>query len=191
MKNISKTFLPQSIFDGHMSERMVGNLSAITNDDLGWNMTGNTTESICLQAGGDLCALSAQSAHSHMDTELGSRIETARLIIYSIVIIVAFFGNGLLVLTMTLTKKMRTTTNCFLLNMAIGDLLVAIVCAPYQLASWKFPFIKTFDRRICKTMPFVQLSTVGISIYTMVAVAIVRLVQTSGLYLIYLHQIYI
>lgn len=64
-------------------------------------------------------------------------IGTARLVVYSAIIIVAFLGNGLLVLTIACTKALRTTTNYFLLNMAIGDLLVAVICAPYQLASWK------------------------------------------------------
>ena len=130
-------------------------------------------------SGGKLGANITRQDGVDEDIPLDSRIGNIRIVIYSFIIIISFFGNGLLVLTMTLTKKMRTTTNYFLLSMAVGDLLVAIICAPYQLISWKFPSIKTFDNRICKSMPFLQLSTVGISIYTMVAIAFVRYIQYS------------
>eukprot|EP00794_Sanderia_malayensis_P010040 gene10040-11065_t len=101
-------------------------------------------------------------------------IETTRIIIYTLIIIVSFLGNGMLLLTMMFTQRMRTTTNYFLLNMAIGDLLVAVICAPYQLASWKYPSIKTYNQHICKSMPFVQMSTIGVSIFTMLAMAVDR-----------------
>lgn len=157
-------------------DAMSNNLSTVD----GWlrlNSTGNTTGNASIH---DVGESNAGSQSTPWQDGLGSRIETARIVVYSAIIIIAFFGNGLLVMTMTLTKKMRTTTNYFLLNMAVGDLLVAVICAPYQLASWKFPSIKTFNRQICKSMPFLQLSTVGISIYTMVAVAIVRYVPASN-----------
>ena len=136
--------------------------------------TKNITRNAAFHNESSLPPVLTQFAVVDGDDRFGEGIETASLIIYSLIIVVAFFGNSLLVLTMTLTKQMRTTTNYFLLNMAIGDLLVAVVCAPYQLASWKLPSIKIFDSRVCKSIPFLQLSTVGISIYTMVAVALLR-----------------
>ena len=170
MKNSSRTVCPEAILDCILTANLSDVGNTITGIGEGWtaNITKNTTfpsvfPKISLQLGG-----------VHDGSSMQVRIENVRIAIYSLIIIISLFGNGLLVLTMMLTKKMRTTTNYFLLNMAVGDVLVAVFCAPYQLASWKFPSIKTFDVRICKSMPFIQLSTVGVSIYTMVAIAFIR-----------------
>ncbi len=136
-------------------------------------METNVTSNITATTTSALASLSTAAAVSKPGKVF--QTDTARITVYSLIIIISFLGNALLVLTISLTRRMRTTTNYFLLNMAVGDLLVAAICAPYQLASWKHPTIKTFNRHICKVMPFIQMSTVGVSIFTMIAIAVDRL----------------
>ena len=97
-------------------------------------------------------------------------MKTVRISLYVSIIVVAFFGNGLLVLTMVLTKRMRTITNYFLLNMAVGDLSVSLICMPLALIRW-FDKSVFLDISVCKSMPFLQGTAVGISIYTLVVIA--------------------
>ena len=48
----------------------------------------------------------------------------------------SFAGNVLIILVFCTTKKLRTTTNCFIANMAISDLFVPVMnmiqCLVYQ-----------------------------------------------------------
>ena len=173
MQNFSQATCSGGMLSCSFTANLTRSADAMSTNIAG-GYTRNTTRNATFHNESSLPQVLTQLAVVDGNDRFGGGIETASIIIYSLIIVVAFFGNSLLVLTMTLTKQMRTTTNYFLLNMAIGDLLVAFVCAPFQLASWKLPSIKTFDSRICKSIPFLQLSTVGISIYTMVAVALLR-----------------
>lgn len=53
--------------------------------------------------------------------------------IYSIIFLLAVFGNSLVILTLVQNIRMRTVTNVFLLNLAISDLLLAVFCMPFTL----------------------------------------------------------
>lgn len=52
---------------------------------------------------------------------------------YSIIFLLALVGNLLIIVTLVQNKRMRTVTNVFLLNLAISDLLLALVCMPFTL----------------------------------------------------------
>ncbi|KAF3843146.1 hypothetical protein F7725_001995 [Dissostichus mawsoni] len=43
------------------------------------------------------------------------------------------FGNLLIILVLTVNKRMRTVTNTFLLSLAVSDLMMAIFCMPFTL----------------------------------------------------------
>ncbi|CAG5131608.1 unnamed protein product, partial [Candidula unifasciata] len=52
---------------------------------------------------------------------------------YTIIFILAFVGNLLIIITLIQNKRMRTVTNVYLLNLAISDLLLAVFCMPFTL----------------------------------------------------------
>lgn len=52
---------------------------------------------------------------------------------YAIIFILAFVGNLLIIITLIQNKRMRTVTNVYLLNLAVSDLLLALVCMPFTL----------------------------------------------------------
>lgn len=56
-----------------------------------------------------------------------------RISMYSIVFLVSVFGNLFVILTIIRNLRMRTVTNVFLLNLSVGDLLLAIFCMPFTL----------------------------------------------------------
>ena len=84
-------------------------------------------------------------------------------------------GNAIVCYIVLSDPQMRTGTNYFIVNMAIGDILMAIFCVNFTFYStlyWTWPFgIVT-----CKIVSFVQSVSVSVSIYTLVAMTMDRYV---------------
>ena len=62
--------------------------------------------------------------------DLGGEI---RIPLYSLIFFLSVVGNALVIVTLIQNKRMRTVTNVFLLNLSIGDLLLAVFCMPFTL----------------------------------------------------------
>jgi len=56
-----------------------------------------------------------------------------RILFYAIIFVLAMAGNALVIATLALDRRMRTVTNLFLLNLAVSDLLLAVLCMPFTL----------------------------------------------------------
>lgn len=75
--------------------------------------------------------------------------------LYAIIFFLAVIGNSLVILTLVQNKRMRTITNVFLLNLAISDLFVGVLCMPFTLVGMlKRDFV--FGEFMCKILPFLQ-----------------------------------
>jgi len=57
----------------------------------------------------------------------------ARILLYAIIFLLAIAGNALVIATLAHDRRMRTVTNLFLLNLAVSDLLLAVLCMPFTL----------------------------------------------------------
>lgn len=74
---------------------------------------------------------------------------------YSIILLCAVVGNLLVVLTLVQNRRMRTITNVFLLNLAISDILLGVLCMPVTLVGTLLRnFI--FGETLCKLFQFAQ-----------------------------------
>lgn len=98
--------------------------------------------------------------------------------VYGIIIIVGLVGNITLMKTCLLVKSMRTVPNLFLSSLALGDLLLLVTCAPvdasrYLVDEW------LFGRVGCKLIPFIQLTSVGVSVFTLTALSADRYLPPS------------
>ncbi|CAM5073781.1 unnamed protein product [Eretmochelys imbricata] len=58
---------------------------------------------------------------------------TVRVLLYSLIFLLSVFGNSLIVVVLALNRRLRTVTNCFLLSLALSDLLLALCCMPFTL----------------------------------------------------------
>lgn len=90
--------------------------------------------------------------------------------VYGLIIIVGLVGNVTLMKTCLSVKSMRTVPNLFLSSLALGDLLLLVTCAPvdasrYLVDQW------LFGRVGCKLIPFIQLTSVGVSVFTLTALS--------------------
>lgn len=69
---------------------------------------------------------------------------------YSIIFLLGFVGNVIVILVISLKPRMRTVTNLFILNLAVADLLVVLFCVPVTLVAnifirkWTHPRIHVF-----------------------------------------------
>ncbi|XP_034490352.1 LOW QUALITY PROTEIN: cholecystokinin receptor-like [Drosophila innubila] len=92
---------------------------------------------------------------------------------YSIILLCAVIGNLLVVLTLVQNRRMRTITNVFLLNLAISDILLGVLCMPVTLTNTLLRnFI--FGEFLCKLIQFAQAASVAVSSWTLVAISCER-----------------
>lgn len=91
-------------------------------------------------------------------------------IVYAIIILVGLVGNITLIRTFCTVKSMRNIPNLLLSSLALGDLLLLVTCAPvdatrFLAEEW------LFGRVGCKLIPFIQLTSVGVSVFTLTALS--------------------
>ncbi|XP_026477650.1 uncharacterized protein LOC113383610 [Ctenocephalides felis] len=93
--------------------------------------------------------------------------------LYSIIFLLSFSGNLLVLLTLARNKRMRTVTNVYLLNLALSDLLLGVFCMPFTLVGQLLRnFI--FGGTMCKLIPYFQAVSVSVGVWTLVAISLER-----------------
>uniref|UniRef100_A0A3P9HNM9 Gastrin/cholecystokinin type B receptor n=1 Tax=Oryzias latipes TaxID=8090 RepID=A0A3P9HNM9_ORYLA len=98
---------------------------------------------------------------------------TLRILLYSLIFFLSVFGNLLIIVVLTVNKRMRTVTNTFLLSLAMSDLMMAIFCMPFTLIpNILKDFI--FGAAMCKIVSYLMGISVSISTFSLVAIAIER-----------------
>ncbi|XP_030283160.1 cholecystokinin receptor [Sparus aurata] len=98
---------------------------------------------------------------------------TLRILLYSLIFFLSVIGNLLIIVVLTVNKRMRTVTNTFLLSLALSDLMMAVFCMPFTLIpSILKDFI--FGAAMCKIVSYLMGISVSISTFSLVAIAIER-----------------
>ncbi|XP_040281260.1 endothelin receptor type B [Bufo bufo] len=120
-----------------------------------------------------------QSRQSRMYSVCGPKLEIKdtfkyiNTVISCLIFIVGVIGNSTLLRIIYKNKSMRNNTNLLIASLALGDLLHIIIDIPittYKLLSSKWPF----GIEICKLIPFLQKSSVGITVLSLCALSIDR-----------------
>ncbi|XP_077983708.1 cholecystokinin receptor type A-like [Glandiceps talaboti] len=95
------------------------------------------------------------------------------LVLYSLIFLLAVVGNILVIVTLVQNKRMRTVTNIFLLSLAVSDLMFALFCMPMTIVGAILQnFI--FGKGFCTILPYMQVCSVFVSIWTLVAISMER-----------------
>ena len=95
-------------------------------------------------------------------------------ILFGLIVILGIFGNIVVVAVLLRNRDhFKNTTNSFILNLSIADLLFLLFCVPfhaviYATGSWPF------GDATCKLVHFVQFSSMIASIFTLVVMAVDR-----------------
>ncbi|XP_006638920.2 orexin receptor type 2 [Lepisosteus oculatus] len=92
---------------------------------------------------------------------------------YIIVFFISLIGNTLVCIAVWKNHHMRTVTNYFIVNLSFADVLVTITCLP---ASLVVDITETwfFGQTLCKVLPYVQTTSVSVSVLTLSCIALDR-----------------
>ncbi|KAK3919160.1 RYamide receptor [Frankliniella fusca] len=100
--------------------------------------------------------------------------DVAVTVMYSSVFVVALVGNGLVMYCVVSSPRMRTATNYMLLNLAVGDMLMTLLCVPFTFVSTLLLQFWPFGAELCHTVSFSQAVSVLVSAYTLVVISVDR-----------------
>ncbi|ESO92447.1 hypothetical protein LOTGIDRAFT_52425, partial [Lottia gigantea] len=95
------------------------------------------------------------------------------VVIYFLTFIMGLVGNSLVVFAVWKNHSMRTVTNVFIVNLAIGDFLVISLCLPPTLVQ-DITFTWFLGLTMCKLLLFLQNLSVSVSVLTLSAISIER-----------------
>ncbi|XP_072936950.1 trissin receptor [Epargyreus clarus] len=93
--------------------------------------------------------------------------------LYTIVFCCCFFGNLLVILVVTLSRRLRSITNFFLANLAVADLCVGVFCVLQNLSIYLIPSW-VFGDFLCKMYQFVHSLSYTASIFILVVICTER-----------------
>ncbi|EHH31244.1 neuromedin-B receptor [Macaca thibetana thibetana] len=107
--------------------------------------------------------------------------------LYLLIITVGLLGNIMLVKIFVTNSAMRNVPNILISNLAAGDLLLLLTCVPVDASRYFFDEWM-FGKVGCKLIPLIQLTSVGVSVFTLTALSADRYraivnpmdMQTSG-----------
>lgn len=92
---------------------------------------------------------------------------------HSIVFLVGLVGNALVCIAVYRNHSMRTVTNYFIVNLAVADFLVLLLCQPFTVL-WDITETWFFGLALCKAVPYLQTVSVTVSILTLTFISIDR-----------------
>lgn len=93
---------------------------------------------------------------------------TAALVI---IMLLAIFGNTTLIVTILHSRKLRTRTNMFILNLACADVGVALLCIPFSIITC-FSRDWIFGDILCQLNGFMNIFFESCSLFTLTAISI-------------------
>ena len=101
-------------------------------------------------------------------------VQILMCLMYITISLAALGGNGVVIYIIFAYKRMRTVTNLFIMNLAIGDLLMACLCIPFTFVSNLILQYWPFGSIMCLVVSYAQAVSVFISAYTLIAISIDR-----------------
>ncbi|BFF91767.1 motilin receptor [Drosophila madeirensis] len=102
-------------------------------------------------------------------------IRTTAMFFCIAIMLLGVVGNVMVPIVIVKTKDMRNSTNIFLTNLSIADLLVLLVCTPTVLVEVNTrPETWVLGHEMCKAVPFVELTVAHASVLTILAISFER-----------------
>ena len=100
-----------------------------------------------------------------------------QIITSSVLMVWAFIGNLTVIATFCQKRIVRSTTNHFIANMALSDLIIAVICMPVEISftyhgGWVIDGVA--GDLFCKVSSMAWLLSIIVSMLTMIAVAVDR-----------------
>ncbi|CAO1434753.1 unnamed protein product [Diamesa serratosioi] len=97
------------------------------------------------------------------------------MILCIFIMCLGLIGNIMVPIVIMKTKDMRNSTNIFLTNLSIADLLVLLICTPTVLVEVNTrPETWVLGEEMCKLVPFIELTVAHASVLTILAISFER-----------------
>lgn len=87
---------------------------------------------------------------------------------YVTIFVIALLGNVFVCYIVMQSPRMRTVTNYFIMNLAVGDILITVLCVPFTSVPimWQY---WPFGAIMCPVVNYVSTLSVFVSAYTLVS----------------------
>lgn len=133
--------------------------TTISDFDDGWNHTNFSREVDC-------------NPFLGTESPLGSPMfQGIVYAMYGTIFTIAVVGNSFVCYMVLSSPRMRTVTNYFIMNLAVGDMLITLLCVPFTsfaLLNQYWPF----GSFLCPVVNYSMALSVFVSAYTLVAISI-------------------
>ena len=106
---------------------------------------------------------------------LTMKVQVIFYMVYSIIFLLGVCGNFLVVYAVLHNRAMQNVTNFFILNLALSDILLCVLCVPFT-PLYTFLNRWVFGKVLCHLVPCAQAISIYISSLTLTAIAIDRFV---------------
>ncbi|XP_071114526.1 neuropeptide CCHamide-1 receptor-like [Haliotis cracherodii] len=100
-------------------------------------------------------------------------------LVFVLIFIIGIFGNILLLCSFIKHKTFGTPHNVFVINLAIGDLVILFVSLPFN-ATWYYLLSWPYGEAICKLSHFAETLGTAVSVFTLTILSIERYMIISG-----------
>lgn len=106
-------------------------------------------------------------------------IRTVKLALYATMFITGITGNVLVCLVVSRQQRLRTSTNFYIMNLAVADLAVTMLCIPFDVAVQENSYVWPFGDFLCHIIyPIMTMCTFA-SVGTLTAIAYNRYIAIS------------
>ena len=94
--------------------------------------------------------------------------------LYAAIFCISSIGNALVCVIILKKKRMKTVTNYFILNLAIADLTLTLICIPFDIPVQEMNYRWPYGSFMCKILYPLQTMCLCASVFTLTAVSITR-----------------
>lgn len=100
----------------------------------------------------------------------------------SLVVMVTVGGNSLVCVTVAVTRRLQTTTNYFVVSLAVADLMLAVLVLPFSAMTTITGGAWTLGRRLCNVYVSADVTLCTVSILTLFAISLDRYMAVTSPY---------
>ncbi|XP_049269111.1 QRFP-like peptide receptor [Rhipicephalus sanguineus] len=119
--------------------------------------------------------LNSSGACASCALEFPRSIRTSATLAIALLLVLGTVGNVLVPVVVCKSKDLRNSTNLFLVNLSVSDLLVLLVCMPTALVELHSPpEVWLLGDGMCRLIPFLELVVAHVSILTILAISFER-----------------
>ena len=114
------------------------------------------------------------TASPSQSQEKSQSLIMAEITVYCIVFVISSIGNVVVIMVVSRKRRMQTVTNWLIVNLAIADLAVTLICIPVEIPLILNRNTWLYGKAFCRMLYPLQTMTIYASVYTLVAMSLTR-----------------